>query len=179
MGYKQKSTDEHYTPPHIYEIVKDWAEDTYKLAGKKIIRPFYPGEDYQRHDYDTDCVVIDNPPFSILSEITGWYIKRSIRFFLFAPALTAFSANKPGLSYVITNSKIKYLSGLQVLTNFVTNLDTTYKIRLEPELAQKLKTKSQSPSQGYIWPKNLISGATLGKYVDAGLALKIKPGETR
>ena len=65
----KKTTDDCYTPDNIYDVVKKWCIERYGLKGKKIIRPFYPGGDYQKEDYSGDCVVIDNPPFSIISEI--------------------------------------------------------------------------------------------------------------
>ena len=63
------TTDDVYTPDNIYETVRDWALAHYELQGAPVIRPFYPGGDYRSADYPVGCVVIDNPPFSILSEI--------------------------------------------------------------------------------------------------------------
>ena len=63
----KKTTDDCYTPDVIYDAVRDWAVREYSLSGARIIRPFWPGGDYQSEDYSGDCVVIDNPPFSILS----------------------------------------------------------------------------------------------------------------
>ena len=58
-----------------------------------VVRPFYPGGDYESLVYPDNCVVIDNPPFSIVSQIVRFYLKRGIKFFLFAPYLTLFSAD--------------------------------------------------------------------------------------
>lgn len=33
-----------------------------------IVRPFYPGGDYENYDYPEGCVVVDNPPFSIFAK---------------------------------------------------------------------------------------------------------------
>ena len=60
------------------------------LEGKEIIRPFYPGGDYENAEYPKNCVVVDNPPFSIITKIVRWYASRDIPFFLFAPGLTLF-----------------------------------------------------------------------------------------
>lgn len=87
------TTDDCYTPENIYACVRDWAVDRYGLAGAEVVRPFFPGGDYEHYDYPEGCVVIDNPPFSILSNICRFYDKRGIRYFLFAPALTLFSIN--------------------------------------------------------------------------------------
>ena len=84
----KKTTDDCYTPDNIYNAVKKWCVEKYGLQGKKFIRPFYPNGDYQKEDYSGDCVVLDNPPFSIISEICEWYTERGIKFFMFAPTLT-------------------------------------------------------------------------------------------
>ena len=39
----KKTTDDCYTPPAVYEAVKDWVVKEYGLEGKEIVRPFYPG----------------------------------------------------------------------------------------------------------------------------------------
>ena len=39
----KKTTDDCYTPPEIYEVIKKWACEKYRIDSKKIIRPFYPG----------------------------------------------------------------------------------------------------------------------------------------
>ena len=88
----KKTTDDCYTPPAVYEAVKDWTVKEYGLKGKEIVRPFYPGGDYESYDYPAGCVVIDNPPFSILTKIVNYYIDKGIKFFLFAPQLTLFSS---------------------------------------------------------------------------------------
>lgn len=75
----KKTTDDCYTPPAVYEAVKDWVVKEYSLEGKEIARPFYPGGDYENYDYSADCVVIDNPPFSILSKIFKWYIEKKYK----------------------------------------------------------------------------------------------------
>ncbi len=54
----------------------------------KFVRPFYPGGDYEKYNYMSDNIVVDNPPFSILAQIVKWYQSQGIKFFLFAPGLT-------------------------------------------------------------------------------------------
>lgn len=77
----KKTTDDCYTPAPVYEAVKTWAVDKYGLAGRTIVRPFYPGGDYQKMTYPDGAVVIDNPPFSILAEIVDFYHAHNIDFF--------------------------------------------------------------------------------------------------
>lgn len=77
----KKTTDDCYTPPETYEEVKAWACERYDIDPENIVRPFWPGGDYQAADYQPGCVVLDNPPFSILSQIVTWYQERGILFF--------------------------------------------------------------------------------------------------
>lgn len=106
----KKTTDDCYTPPAIYEAVKDWAVKEYGIDPAKIVRPFYPGGDYERFEYPKGCVVLDNPPFSILSKILRFYDERGIAYFLFAPTLTIFSAAKNtrgGVSLLTQSSSMR------------------------------------------------------------------------
>lgn len=86
----KRTTDDCYTPDIVYEAVADWVANEYSLDRKNFVRPFYPGGDYQAFKYKKNAVVVDNPPFSILSEILQWYDENGVKFFLFAPALTLF-----------------------------------------------------------------------------------------
>ncbi len=110
----KKTTDDCYTPPAVYEAVKNFVNDyIYELSGCKILRPFKPGGDYLSENYDDNTVVIDNPPFSIYSQIVKNYLRMNVKFFLFAPALTLFVRNS-NCQYVITNSNITYANGAKV-----------------------------------------------------------------
>jgi hypothetical protein len=111
----KKTTDDCYTPANVYDAVLAWVTKEYNLQGRKIIRPFYPGGDYENHDYPVDCVVVDNPPFSILQQIKDFYNENNIDYFLFAPALTLFGgANREKEKFIITNSDITYENGAVV-----------------------------------------------------------------
>lgn len=166
----KKTTDDCYTPPAVYEAVKNWAVKEYSLEGKEVVRPFYPGGDFENYDYPADCVVIDNPPFSILSKIVKWYIEKDVKFFLFAPQLTLFSSNSA--SYLITDSQIIYENGANVKTSFVTNMDK-YKVRSANDLrlaiikAQEIEEKTSLPK--YDYPHHVITAARLAKFVNKGL----------
>lgn len=127
------TTDDCYTPQNIYETIRDWALERYGLQGAQVIRPFYPGGDYEHETYPDGCVVIDNPPFSIISQICRFYTERGIRFFLFAPALTLFSIAAGTCNYLPMSCCITYENGADVRTSFVTNLGN-YKIETVPEL---------------------------------------------
>lgn len=118
------TTDDCMTPPEVYDTVRDWVCEEYGIDQAGIIRPFWPGEDYQTQDYPEGCVVLDNPPFSILSTIIAWYQERGIRFFLFAPTLTAFSGRKNlmDVNHIVCDCDIEYENGAIVHTSFVSNL---------------------------------------------------------
>ena len=89
----KKTTDDCYTPKAVYQCVMDYVRRNCNVEGCEIIRPFFPGGDYESIDYPPKCVVIDNPPFSIVTKITRFYLERGIRFFLFAPHLTLFGSD--------------------------------------------------------------------------------------
>lgn len=53
----------------------------YNIDPENVIRPFWPGGDYEKDEYPPGCVVVDNPPFSILKNICEFYLERGILFF--------------------------------------------------------------------------------------------------
>lgn len=174
----KKTTDDCYTPTNVYETIKDWVMEEYGIGeDRPIVRPFYPGGKYKNHKYPTGCVVIDNPPFSILSEILNFYNENDIDYFLFAPTLTMFSGNKPKVRYIINYCGIVYENGANVNTSFVTNLDE-YKIRIAPELSRRIKETQRSSGGGlpkYDYPLNVVTAARLTKLARGGVELKIRP----
>ena len=135
----KKTTDDCYTPPEVYNAVANFVANEYALDKKKFVRPFWPGGDYQRYEYGPDSVVVDNPPFSIITSICKWYQDNGIKFFLFAPALTLFnSIRHDGVCAVVSNSQIVYENGAKVRTEFLTNLDSA-KVRTAPALTRALE----------------------------------------
>lgn len=152
------TTDDCYTPQNIYEVIRDWAVEHYGLQGAPVIRPFYPGGDYEHETYPDGCVVIDNPPFSILSQICRFYTERGIQFFLFAPALTLFSTAAGTCNYLPMSCRITYENGADVRTSFVTNLGN-YKIETVPELWRLVDglnaqntNENETELPGYTYP---------------------------
>ena len=152
------TTDDCYTPQNIYETIRDWAVEHYGLQGAPVVRPFYPGGDYEHETYPDGCVVIDNPPFSILSQICRFYMERGIRFFLFAPALTLFSIAAGTCNYLPMSCWITYENGADVRTSFVTNLGN-WKIETVPELwalvdAMNAQNTNEGAAElpGYTYP---------------------------
>lgn len=136
----KKTTDDCYTPENVYKVVLEWAARRYGFDPGAAVRPFWPGGDYERFDYPDGCVVVDNPPFSILAKIIRFYIAHGIEFFLFAPALTLFSCYSPKTKYVPTGAQIIYENGAGVNTSFVTSLGENL-IETAPDLTAAIKAE--------------------------------------
>ena len=118
------TSDDTHTPPNVYEAVISWCERRYGIDRAKVLRPFYPGGDYANAEYPDGWTVIDNPPFSILSQIVKFYLDRGIRFFLFAPSLTCIKhARYPGVAAIFSDSDITFDNGAVVRCAFFTSLE--------------------------------------------------------
>ena len=161
----KKTTDDCYTPDNIYAVVKKWAVNEYGLQGRRIVRPFYPGGDYQNEEYKPGDVVIDNPPFSILSEIYSFYKEKKIDYFLFAPRLTIFSSSL--MNAVIIDGVVTYENGAKVATSFGTNLGE-YKIMTAPDLDAEIRRvnaenerKLHKELPKYSYPVNVATSQNL------------------
>ena len=177
--FKHKlTTDDVYTPENLYDALLNWARGHYELGDAPIVRPFYPGGDYQSFSYPEGCVVIDNPPFSILSEICAWYEERGVRYLLFAPGLTLFSINAGRSRYLPIGLDILYTNGASIATSFVTNLGA-WKIEICPELYAALdgpntenKRRATAQLPKYEYPVNVCSVA-INKLACYGQPLRI------
>ena len=181
----KKTTDDCYTPDNIYDVVKKWCIERYGLKGKKIIRPFYPGGDYQKEDYSGDCVVLDNPPFSIISEICEWYTERNIPFFMFAPALTLLGIARGTMNYVACCVGVTYANGANVSTSFVTNLGNK-KIVASAELRELIEEankenlrKMHKELPKYSYPDEVLTATMLGYMAAHGTSLEIEAKDVR
>lgn len=136
------TTDDCYTPENVYDVVRGWVFEHYGLdLAAHVIRPFWPGGDYQHAEYPAGCVVIDNPPFSKMKEIEEFYLARGIQFFLFSPALCMFKPLR-GLHYVCCGANVVYHNEAKVATSFVTNLGA-YLVETAPELCERIEAASR------------------------------------
>lgn len=117
----KKTTDDCYTPDNIYETVADYVATRFKVDRNKFVRPFYPGGDYEKYNYMSDNIVVDNPPFSILAQIVKWYQSQGIKFFLFAPGLTIIGLTRHA-NIICVGYTVTYENGAKVNTSFVTNM---------------------------------------------------------
>ena len=170
----KKTTDDCYTPKEVMDIIINYVNDKYPLKDKKIIRPFFPDGDFESIDYSGDCVVIDNPPFSIISKICRFYIERGIKFFLFCPHLTAFFGSDIDCTHIIASADITYENGAVIKTAFVSNLFGDVKIIGDSALHLKFKelqrnNKASLPK--YKYPDNIITVSKISYCVEKGISL--------
>ena len=172
----KKTTDDCYTPQNVYDAIADWVAKEYGLKKSKFVRPFFPGGDYQAENYKGK-VVVDNPPFSILSEIEEFYNEHNVKFFLFAPSVACFAPKRRACA-VCTGGTITYENGAKVPTSFVTNLEN-YVARTAPDLYKAIEKIDKENTQGnsvplYKYPNNVITAAMMSKLSKYGQDFKIK-----
>ena len=179
----KKTTDDCYTPPAVYDAVLRFVDTRVQsLQGFKVVRPFYPGGDYEEFAYPDNAVVVDNPPFSLLSRILRFYSIHKMPFFLFGPSLTLFSATDCDLTYLITDSDIIYANGAKVNTGFITNMVKDLRVWVCPELREMIKAAQVSEPKTkhrFIYPDHLITAATLNKLADHGVEFKVRKDESK
>ena len=178
-----KTSDDCYTPANIYAAVKAWALKRYSLEAAEVIRPFYPGGDYQKAAYPEGSVVIDNPPFSILSEICKWYQEHSVRFFLFAPGTSLFSIASGEAHYLPIGVGIIYENKATISTSFVTNLGD-YRIEIAPDLYQAVNEANDENLRAmatelphYDYPDCVAVSARMNKLARYGEDLRIREAD--
>lgn len=146
------TTDDCYTPPKVYDTVREYVCRRWHVDPETIVRPFYPGGDYERFDYEGH-VVVDNPPFSILMKIVRFYMEHGIKFFLFGPALTLFSYGYVnGVNLIFTSGQIIYENGARVKTGYLTSFPA-HKIETAPIFSEALK---QAQAKGTYRPKVVL-----------------------
>ena len=182
----KKTTDDCMTPPLIYETVRDWACKEYNINPASVVRPFWPGGDYESFDYPDGCVVLDNPPFSILTRICEFYLERGIPFFLFAPSLTAFSSIKlfDRMNHIICDADITYENGANVRTAFVTSYGGDIVAQTAPDLgaavkaaADTLRREKAAQLPKYDYPDHVVTAALMQRYSNYGVEWKIRSGD--
>jgi hypothetical protein len=175
----KKTTDDCYTPREVYDVVRDYVNELMPLGDRPVVRPFFPGGDYRRFAYPEDCIVIDNPPFSIISQIVRFYITAGIDFFLFAPHLTLFSP-KADCCCIVAGADIRYENGAVVKTSFLTNVVKDLRVWVNPDIARRIEAAQQTEKRTVEkkeYPPNLITSALLGKILSQGIELKIPADE--
>ena len=183
----KKTTDDCYTPDLVYEAVAQWVANEYHVAPRHFVRPFYPGGDYQREQYLPDAIVVDNPPFSILSEIIKFYVEKGIRFFLFAPTLTLFSSSSSSLVTALpVAASVTYENKANVNTSFVTNLeDPSIRLRSVPSLYRVVKEANDRNLEEqrrelpkYAYPDNVVTSAFVARLSRYGIDFSVSRAES-
>lgn len=156
----KKTTDDCYTPPKVYDAVRDFVHrEVCNLDGKTIVRPFFPGGDFENFEYPENCVVIDNPPFSIMAKIVRFYTSNRIPFFLFAPALTVFSGQGgtwDKTTAIVCGVNVIYENKASVCTSFITNMLPDVGVWVCPQLVDAIKEAQSEPDKTrskYVYPR--------------------------
>ena len=175
----KKTTGDCYTPENIYETVADYVVKYYGVQKKDFMRPFVPNGDYKKEKYTPASVVVDNPPFSIISEICKWYQKNNIKFFLFAPTLTI--ASIKSAHKVICGNTIVYENGANVNTSCVTNMDK-FEIRSAPDLYAKIEEANNENLKqmvkelpAYEYPSEVVTSSTFARFSKYGVSFSVLP----
>ena len=177
----KKTTDDCYTPDLVYDAVADWVTNEYGVKRRQMVRPFYPGGDYQKEKYPKGAVVVDNPPFSILAEILNWYNDHGVRFFLFAPTLTLFSSSPSTCCAIPTGASVVYENGASVNTSFLTNLeDPMLRVRTAPALQKAVQDASDQVQAAlhrelpkYSYPDEVITSAMVARWSKYGIEFRL------
>ena len=178
----KKTTDDCYTPPDVFDAVVKWVCKEYDITEEQIVRPFWPGGDYERYPYKETDVVLDNPPFSIITQIVKFYLAHDIKFFLFAPHLTNLTIGTDNVCHVIENVKVTYENGAVVNTSFVTNLDD-HLIIASPELYNAIKEANDKrenkapPLPVYDYPPEVVTATMIGWIVEKGVPYKLSKSD--
>ena len=178
------TTDDCYTPVEVYEAVLGWLREKVDLSGANIVRPFWPGGDYEAYDYKEDDVVVDNPPFSILARILRFYQDRGIRFFLFGPQLTLFSSSSSSLTYIPCACAVEYANGAKVNTGFISNLFGDVFAMSAPDLRkrimeaqEKAKRNGSASLPRYEYPPEVLTSSMLGYLSSHGVEFTVMRDE--
>ena len=179
-----KTTDDCYTPDAVYDAVADWVAKEYGVSRKNFVRPFYPGGDYQAEKYKKTDIVVDNPPFSILSEIVKFYAEKGVKYFLFAPATTLFSSSSSSCALGV-GADIIYENKANVSTSFLTNLEPEYRFRTAPtlysavkEAVDKIRQETTKNLPKLSYPDEVITSTKLSYFSKYGVNFRVRREES-
>ena len=175
------TTDDCYTPTEVYDEVMRFVSEIAPIDGRPIVRPFWPGGDFEHFDYPAGCVVIDNPPFSIYARIVRWYIDNGIDFFLFAPSLTQ-SVKGADVCHIVTGCNVTFENGARLPISFTTNLLPGLRLWVNGDLCNRIESvqKAMKPKKtvkSYRFPDNIATVARLQKLAKQGIELMIPSRE--
>ena len=178
-----KTTDDCFTPKDVYEAVVRYVGTVVDLSDKVILRPFFPGGDYENAEYPENGIVIDNPPFSIFTKICAFYTAHKIPFFIFGPGLFITNACKFCTAVIINNS-ITFENGAQVPCNFASNLFGDTLVMTAPVLNRLIgncesqrKKAAGKAVYTYKWPIELLSVSDLSIFAREGIDFSVQRDE--
>jgi hypothetical protein len=177
-----KTTDDCFTPQDVWEAVVQYVGTVVDLSDKQILRPFFPGGDYEEAIYPENGIVIDNPPFSIFTNIVRFYTARNIPFFLFGNGMTITRCLKY-CTAIIINGSITFENGASLPCNFASNLFGDTLIMTAPKLHRAiLSCPSQQKNSGknvntYNWPKELLTVSDMSSFARAGIEFSVSRNE--
>lgn len=182
----KKTTDDCYTPEPVYEAVADWVANQYGVSRANFVRPFYPNGDYQREKYKKTDIVVDNPPFSILTQIIDWYNARGIRFFMFAPYLTVIGSCAHRCTALPVGCDITYENGANVKTAFVTNMeDPRIRAKSAPTLYRNVQKANDQYRKSirknlpkYEYDKHIMTFLQFHQYSRYGMEFELREEES-
>jgi len=175
----KKTTDDCYTPEAVYSCILEYVGQNFDLSDRQIIRPFYPGGDYEALEYPANAVVIDNPPFSIITKIARFYLAKGISFFLFAPHLTLFSSDID-CTHIVVGGDVTYENGANVKTSFLSNMFGNAKVIGNAELHDKLEAINQANKVNlpkYVYPENVLTVSMVSWMVEKGISFRLNKGD--
>ena len=175
-----KTTDDCFTPRDVFEAVVQYVGTVVDLSDKQILRPFFPGGDYVNAVYPENGIVIDNPPFSIFTDIIKFYTARRIPFFLFGQGKTIMCCVKYCTAVIVTDL-LTYENGARIYTNFASNLFGDTIIMTAPKLndlifscpSQNVKANLAS----YNYPPELLSFSQMQTICRGGVEFSVKRDE--
>jgi hypothetical protein len=175
-----KTTDDCFTPRDVFEAVVAWVGTQIDMTDKVVLRPFFPGGDYVNAVYPENGVVIDNPPFSIFTDIIKFYTARRIPFFLFGQGKTIMCCVKYCTAVIVTDL-LTYENGARIYTNFASNLFGDTIIMTAPKLNDMIfscpsqNIKANLPS--YNYPPELLSFSQMQTICRGGVEFAVKRNE--
>lgn len=177
----KKTTDDCYTQESIFAVVQDYVSQRWGVDPARMVRPFWPGGDYETYDYAEDAVVVDNPPFSILAKIVDFYIANQIPYFLFGPALTIIGVAPMDANHLCCGCPIVYANGAEVCTAFITSFGLPTVAETAPDLyaavkheTDRLRKQNTKTLATFQFPPAVATAAMLQRYSHYGVDYRIE-----
>lgn len=172
------TTDECHTPVPLYNALLTYFLKKYNLKDKNIIRPFYPGGDFENYPYSEGDVVFDNPPFSLTARIIRFYTSQNIPFIIFLPAQTCLHYAHL-CTLIIPREQMTFSNGARVAVAFATNLTPEIVAESDPELEEVLKKVEKERAQkkarpSYDYPPETLSFSKIATFSNAGVPYKLE-----